>query len=754
MQVFSQMTPCGQGHRLTAQFRKIFLIPAAVAGLVLAFGPLIRAQEIDSVVTEGGRRPFTVADEISDKAERKDFEELYRKKDPQQQAELSEAFLAHYPDSPVLAQVYEIAAKAQIQLGGYDKALKYAKESLRLYPENPLLIVPVADVQAKLGLMEEAQQNARSALEYLKQFARPQAVARNKWPRLRGQLMSSCYFVMGRSQLMEALNRTGSEERTELLKQSLASLDKAEELNPEDAEVSYLAGLSYMALGRHAPAAAKLVRAYASNDKAISPLALEKLKALYDVSADDSKLSFEAYLEKLRAQNSSNPAKPRPSKAEGHPEMSGYAGSQACRSCHSETYENWSHTGMARMFRPYESQNIIGDFAHDDVFYTEDDVTLKRDGQLGVVPGGNRRLFARMVMDHGRPCFQIRQPDGKWKLYRVDYTIGSKWEQAYATRLPNGEIHVFPIQYNALRHSWVNFWKIIDVAGSERSNPENWETFDISTNYKANCAVCHTSQLRNTEGGGFAAQGLEFMEPGIDCEMCHGPSAHHVASMKQGKLYSKPPIEPPVDFTKITSQQFVEICSQCHMQSAIREPGPQGELNYSRTSADFFMHYLNRPYDEFSNKAFYRDGRFRQTTFIVESLMRSKCYRQGHASCGSCHDPHPAHFGANKTSLKYVSDPNRMCTQCHFQLKTQVQTVQHTHHAFNSKGSLCVNCHMPRIMDSMLFWARTHRIDDIPDPRMTLRFGQESSPNACLLCHTDKDARWVETGLLAGKAKQ
>jgi hypothetical protein len=56
---------------------------------------------------------------------------------------------------------------------------------------------------------------------------------------------------------------------------------------------------------------------------------------------------------------------------------------------------------------------------------------------------------------------------------------------------------------------------------------------------------------------------------------------------------------------------------------------------------------------------------------------------------------------------------------------------------------------MPRIMNSVLFQARTHQIDDIPNAEMTERFGAGQSPNACLLCHSAKDARWVELKLQA-----
>jgi hypothetical protein len=58
---------------------------------------------------------------------------------------------------------------------------------------------------------------------------------------------------------------------------------------------------------------------------------------------------------------------------------------------------------------------------------------------------------------------------------------------------------------------------------------------------------------------------------------------------------------------------------------------------------------------------------------------------------------------------------------------------------------------MPRIMDSLLFRARYHQTDDIPNAEMTKRFGQEESPNACLLCHHGKDADWVQQQLSGWK---
>ena len=83
-----------------------------------------------------------------------------------------------------------------------------------------------------------------------------------------------------------------------------------------------------------------------------------------------------------------------------------------------------------------------------------------------------------------------------------------------------------------------------------------FEKFGAVTSYQANCAACHTSQLRNTKGGSFEADHVEFREPGINCEMCHGPSARHAAAMRSGQPHQKAALEAPVDFKGISNRRI------------------------------------------------------------------------------------------------------------------------------------------------------------------------------------------------------
>jgi predicted CXXCH cytochrome family protein len=378
------------------------------------------------------------------------------------------------------------------------------------------------------------------------------------------------------------------------------------------------------------------------------------------------------------------------------------------------------------MLQPYKAENVIGDFS---AVYRQDSTEKPDLIRMGV---------------QSRPYFEMFS-DRKWERFYVDFTIGSKWQQAYATRLADGRLQVIPIEYNVREKKWINYWKLIDPAGSARAEIADFPKLLPVTNYQQNCAICHTSQLRANLSSSEPMQHAGFLQSGIDCEMCHGPCEWHIKEAKKGNLQHPDPSEPPFDFRRVSNRDGVRVCAQCHRQSAVREIGPSGEMNFS-AKGQFIPAAWLRPFDAFSRKAFYKDGRFRETTFIVEAFTRSSCYRRGSAQCATCHSPHLGDFETNQTALKYVSKPNEMCLGCHSTYRTRV--AEHSRHSLNSEASQCVTCHMPRIMNALLFQARSHQIE-IPTADLTERFGQRDSPNVCLDCHQEKTAAWAKEQLAA-----
>jgi len=718
------------------------LVGVALMLCPLRFGT---AQDIDSNPGSQYRTPSTIADQISDAAEHNAFLTLFKRAAPEQMLHQAKLFLDTFPQSAFLTQAYEVAARASFDMHDYQAGLRYAHDSLALMPENSLLLVPVADIEARERRDDAAIVHARDALDDLDRFGPPASVDAKEWPEMKRKLAASANFALGRASLAKALELPAGQERTALVAQSESALSKAEDLNPSDSEIAYLLGLARLVSGKLDLAAGGFARIY-QNAGEFAPPSLQNLHSIYNMLEVKSRPSFEAFLKQSEVSGAaSQPSVSHLEETSALP-VAEYAGSEACLNCHREIYRAWSQSGMSKMFRPYASQNVIGDFQTHNEFFLDDEITNTH-AKGG---GDNAALFARMETRDGKHYFNIRRSDGTWHKYPVDYTIGSKFQQAYATKLPNGQIHVFPIQYNALRKEWINYWKVIDLPGSERTDLRSWEKFGGSTSYQAICAVCHTSQLRNVKGRGFEADNLQFKEPGVNCEMCHGPSLQHVVDMSVGNYQTKQPRDPPVSFRDISAGDFVRICAQCHMQSAIRTHGPSGELNYL-PSKNFFSESPRIPFADFSRKGFYKDGRFRQTTFIVEALERSQCFRKGQASCGTCHDPHSPETSSNPTSVKFGQEPNLMCIGCHANFQSDTAVAAHTHHRVNSEGGRCVSCHMPRIMDALLFQARTHQIDDIPNAEMTLRFGQQESPNACLFCHAEKSSQWLSEQLSAWK---
>ncbi len=705
---------------------------AAVA--VLSVGALclgsVWGQELDTALRPQSESRFTVMDEIENPRERADFVALYKAEDPALKHRLATQFVLDYPQSWLLAQAYEAAAKSSIDLGELDRAMTEGSFSLRLLPENPSLLVPMANVEAQRKQWILAGQHARDALEYLEMFGPPAGIKPAVWSDLKRQLTASAYFALGRIYASQGLGARESR-RSELLHLASDALTNAVAWNAKDGEIFYLRGMVHEACGAFVDAAVDYAETHRL-DPSTRELTTKALARAYQLqlsktSAGAVKTSYEEFVRGLpRPTISPLPAAGLGS-ATGARQPS-YAGSEACVQCHRREFDSWRQTGMAKMLRPFSAENIMGDFRPGTEFRNELGQEIVRMG------------------DDGRPFFDIQGQDTRWHRYRVDYTIGSKWQQGYVTSLPDGRMQVLPIEYNQLQRKWVNYWKLIDPPGSVRADIQRFPELLPATNYEMNCAICHTSQLKTTATDDESIENAQFREPGVNCEMCHGPSQAHVERMQHKDLTPLAPLEPPVDFTRTSNREGVRVCAQCHRQSSLRDASPRSELNYSSVGNSFLLSSVSRPYPQFLRKAFYKDGRFRETTFIVEAFTRSACFRRGNAQCADCHDPHPVDAAQNPVSLKFLHDPDEMCLQCHRQLRGK--TESHTHHPAASEASRCTACHMPRIMNAVLFLAASHQIDDRPNAEFTTRFGQQESPNACLLCHRDKDSVWV-TGKLA-----
>src|SRR4030095_10710389 len=227
------------------RLRRFFVCALNAAAAVLS--PIfwqIQAQEFDTVISRHNRQAYTVADQIEDPQERRALTALFAPGAAAEKARLAEAFLTSFPRSWFLPQALEIAAKAFIDLGDYPQALRYGRASLDLLPENPLLLVPLANVQIQQSHLAEARVSARLALRYLDEFAVPLSIGAADWPAPSRQLKASSYFALGRAETTEALSLVAGERQRQLLKEAVSLLTTARQLNPVDGEIAFLLGLA------------------------------------------------------------------------------------------------------------------------------------------------------------------------------------------------------------------------------------------------------------------------------------------------------------------------------------------------------------------------------------------------------------------------------------------------------------------------------------------------------------------------------
>jgi tetratricopeptide (TPR) repeat protein len=95
------------------------------------------------------------------------------------------------------------------------------------------------------------------------------------------------------------------------------------------------------------------------------------------------------------------------------------------------------------------------------------------------------------------------------------------------------------------------------------------------------------------------------------------------------------------------------------------------------------------------------------------------------------------HTSSGRYRFKKPEDADKACLPCHEERVGNA--AAHSRHPAGSEASRCVSCHMP-----MTEFARMLRSDHSmlpPTPAATIAY---KSPNACNLCHADKDAAWAD----------
>lgn len=375
------------------------------------------------------------------------------------------------------------------------------------------------------------------------------------------------------------------------------------------------------------------------------------------------------------------------------------AGSQSCRECHPRFFDLWStsHHGLA--MQPFTP-----------------DLARTFTAPPREIASGTDVYRAEITAEGG---FVHERGEAGERRYPIAHVMGGKNIYYLLTPLHGGRLQTLPVAYDVRRNEW------FDTAASAMRHFQEVEDAPVAWRdplytFNTSCHACHVSQLSTNYDPTSDTYHTTWLEPGINCETCHGPSAEHVRVCREA-----PPGQTPADLKIIrtstfTPQQHNDSCSSCHAKASILTDAFQPQES-------FFDHF---DLATLENPDFYPDGRDLGENYTYTTWRMSACAQAGELHCVHCHTSSGRYrFHGEKA--------NDACLPCHAQRVGD--PVPHTHHPADSTGSQCVNCHMPTTE-----FARMRRSDHSMRPPMPAATLAHKSPNACNLCHADKDAAWAD----------
>ena len=395
----------------------------------------------------------------------------------------------------------------------------------------------------------------------------------------------------------------------------------------------------------------------------------------------------------VRLAGQTKQALPPQTKAEAQPVDRGYVGSKVCAQCHSEIYDEYSHTDMGR------SMSLI-----------------------------------TPAMAHSLPASaMVRSPSSDRRL-EASVRDGKAYQSEYGVAADGSEIFRDTHQLEWIIGAGANGFGAIIQKGdylfqaplSFYSKPKAWalspgyEFADLGFNRPIlpGCIICHSGQPRLVPEANGRFEDPPFAELAIGCENCHGPGLSHVATMQMNPNYERHDAS-IVNPSRLSPALANNICMYCHQMGDTRilQPGKNfGDFRPGMPLDDTLAILLVPPKRDSPPQGDLLEHYY--------SMTLSKCYRAsaGRLGCISCHDPHvqlsrqavPAYFA-------------KKCLTCHNEKSCSLPLTVRQH---KDPPDDCVGCHMPKrdvqvISHSSL---TNHRIVARPDePFPEIAFHQTSA---------------------------
>jgi len=373
-----------------------------------------------------------------------------------------------------------------------------------------------------------------------------------------------------------------------------------------------------------------------------------------------------------------------------------FVGSEKCKTCHKDEHDTWKHSLHSKMI-----QNISND-------------------------------PSVVVAD-----FSKLPKDADFTLKDAIYTVGSKFKQRYMIPAKiNGkdDFRLGNYQWNSETKKWQGY----KAYKSWYKDAYLHDNRDFPTSNA--CDGCHFT--------GYMSIGKR-VEPAISCESCHGPGSKHVEDADN-----------PVYVASMSDPiRTNEVCMQCHMRNRDKRLDANITVKDLWGSAqDYPAGYeAGKPLVGYKkaapftlgveSKEFWANGAAKKNRTQGNEYVRDAMYAHG-VTCINCHNPHSLSNRADS------SEGNNACIKCHSFGSIigphQPSLEAHTHHKANSKGSKCIECHMPKTAKhtgKSPLTVRSHRFT-FTSPAQTEYYKMPAQTNACFACHKDESLKSLQQNLV------
>ncbi|HYM09107.1 MAG TPA: multiheme c-type cytochrome [Bryobacterales bacterium] len=326
-------------------------------------------------------------------------------------------------------------------------------------------------------------------------------------------------------------------------------------------------------------------------------------------------------------------------------EPNGYVGSQACAACHPTQYSRQSKSAHARSLYPAAQHPLAG-------FFTPADAVVR--------PPNFHFLFRRSAEG-----LQVRADDGQYVMeLPLDWAFGAgEHAVTFVSRVDNEFYLEHSLSYYPDIRSFDLTPRHEELPAGTLQQAMGQPLRIQSPRFTAvDCFQCHSTGPVSVG----AAGRIEVTEPGVRCEVCHGPGRLHREAALRGDLAQvRQLIQKP---SRLSSEELNRSCGRCHRVMS----GDSASFNW-----DSPWNVRHQP----------------------PYLVQSRCFRDsaGQLSCLTCHDPHdpvrrndPAYYrvrcnGCHRTGhhppqriCLEEKDPD--CTSCHMPLVTASQHLKFKNH--------------------------------------------------------------------------